>query len=82
MASADAIAGATICSKKQTALNNSYSFINHIVLGRSYPFQIGVTTDNNEICSTADADMGNACEAGLTPGGILGFALGYSQGSC
>ena len=47
-------------------------------LGRSYPFNIGVTFDDSEICAGTVA--ANTCEddiqAANVPGGIIGFALG------
>ena len=46
-------------------------------IGRSYPFNIGITFDDSEICTAYAA---NTCEddiqAANLPGGILGFALG------
>ena len=53
-----------------------------MISARSIPFQIGVVTDNMEACTTSAASMGTICEASLTPGGILGFALGYEQKAC
>ena len=47
-------------------------------LGRSYPFNIGVTFDDSEICAGTVTAI--VCEddiqAADLPGGILGFALG------
>ena len=52
---------------------------------RSYPFRVGVTTDDFEVCSAATSTAAN-CELDVTiastPGGILGFAIGYVQKSC
>ena len=53
-----------------------------VFTGRSYPFQISVKTDDNEACIAMTADMANMCEGGLVPGGIIGFAIGYTQNSC
>ena len=54
------------------------------VCSRSYPFRVGVNTDNAEVCSANTA--ANTCESNLTiasrPGGILGFAIGFVQNSC
>ena len=54
-----------------------------IISGRAYPFRLGVTTDNFEVCTAAAA---NTCEEDLSaadmPGGILGFALGFEQKAC
>jgi len=52
------------------------------VCSRSYPFVLGFVTNDNEGALSAAADMGDMTEAGLTPGGILGFALGFAQASC
>ena len=52
------------------------------VLGRSYPFHIGVVTDDNEVCTNTADDMADDCEAHELPGGILGFALGFAQKTC
>jgi len=53
------------------------------VCSRSYPFRLGVVTDNMEACLAA---MANMCEVNIAAadmaGGILGFALGFSQMSC
>ena len=50
--------------------------------GRSYPFHIGVVTDDNEVCTNSADDMADDCEAHELPGGILGFALGFVQTTC
>ena len=54
------------------------------VCSRSYPFRLGVVTDNAEVCSANGAAI--TCETNLAiasrPGGILGFAIGFTQGSC
>lgn len=60
----------------ESLLNNNY------FTGRSYPFKIGVVTDDNEACIVNTADMAHMCEASELPGGIMGFALGFSQKSC
>ena len=53
------------------------------VCSRSYPFRLGVFTDNMEVCT---GDAANTCEVNIDaasmPGGIVGFALGYDQKSC
>ena len=53
------------------------------VCSRSYPFRLGVVTDNMEVCTGATTIL---CEANIAAasmaGGILGFALGYQQMSC
>ena len=53
------------------------------VCSRSYPFRLGVVTDNMEVCTGATAIL---CEANIAAasmaGGILGFALGFEQKSC
>ena len=53
------------------------------VCSRSYPFRLGVVTDNMEVCTDATAVL---CEVNIDaasmPGGIVGFALGYDQKSC
>merc|ERR1712141_467738 len=53
------------------------------VCSRSYPFRLGVVTDNMEVCTGATAII---CEANIAAasmaGGILGFALGFQQMSC
>ena len=53
------------------------------VCSRSYPFRLGVVTDNMEACSGTTAIL---CEANTVAanmaGGILGFALGFQQMSC
>ena len=53
------------------------------VCSRSYPFRLGVVTDNMEVCT---GDAANTCEANIAAadmaGGILGFALGFQQMSC
>jgi len=53
------------------------------VCSRSYPFRLGVVTDDKEICTGAAA---NTCEANIAAasmaGGILGFGLGFEQMSC
>ena len=59
-----------------------YSWVYFCILGRSYPFVLGFTTNDNEGALSSAADMGDMTEAGLTPGGIIGFALGYTQASC
>ena len=48
----------------------------------SIPFHLGVVTDNQEACTTSADAMATLCETSETPGGILGFALGYTQKSC
>jgi len=54
------------------------------VCSRSYPFNIGVTFDDSEICAGTVTAI--VCEddiqAADLPGGILGFALGFTQMSC
>jgi len=52
------------------------------VCSRSYPFTLGVRTDDHEVCTNPAADMADDCEATGLPGGILGFALGYTQLAC
>ena len=53
------------------------------VCSRSYPFRLGVVTDNMEVCTGTTTIV---CEANIAAasmaGGILGFALGYQQMSC
>ena len=39
-------------------------------------------SDNYELCTAIGADMANVCEQGKVAGGIVGFALGYTQGAC
>ena len=56
------------------------------ILARSYPFRLGVKTDDNEDCLTTSIDP-TTCEADLSaatqpPGGITGFALNFYQGAC
>lgn len=56
------------------------------VCTRSYPFRLGVKTDDNEACVTTSIDP-TLCEADLSaatqpPGGITGFALNFYQGAC
>jgi len=56
------------------------------VCTRSYPFRLGVKTDDNEACVTTSIDP-TTCEADLSaatqpPGGITGFALNFYQGAC
>ena len=53
-----------------------------LFLGKAYPFTLGVTTNEDEVCSDAEENMAILCEASVTPGGIIGFALGFSQMSC
>merc|ERR1712029_1140889 len=48
------------------------------VCSRSYPFRLGVVTDDKEICTGAEANTAAASMAG----GILGFGLGFEQMSC
>ena len=73
-------AAATVCSKSPFYLifHDSRFFFNFS--GRTYPFRLGVTTDDMEICNAAP-DSTN-CELDTVPGGILGFALGFAQMSC
>jgi len=53
------------------------------VCSRTYPFRLGVNFDDFEDCKAAGANM---CEwdtmAANMPGGIIGFALGFTQGAC
>ena len=53
------------------------------VCSRSYPFRLGVVTDDKEICT---AEGANTCEPNIQvadmAGGILGFGLGFQQMSC
>ena len=53
-----------------------------LFLGKAYPFTLGVTFNEDEVCSDAEEDMANVCEASETPGGIIGFALAFTQMSC
>jgi len=48
---------------------------------RSYPYRLGVTLDNQEMCTIAGA-MADTCEFAIVPGGILGFALTFTQSTC
>ena len=76
------IAAASVCSKYlcfYTYLSHNLQSYFHI-LGRVYPFRVGVVFDDSEICTTANT--ANACEFDNLPGGIIGFAIGFEQMSC
>ena len=62
--------------------NITLRFHNISITGRSYPFNIGFKSDGFEAISAAIADMADDDEVNGRPGGILGFALGFSQGTC
>ena len=74
----------SVCCKLYTLIVNS----NHISLypklrtARSYPFRIGVVTNDSETCITNADNMATMCEAFELPSGLVGFALGFEQKSC
>ena len=74
------IAAASVCSNYYAIISNYHLIYKIIFLGRVYPFRVGVVFDDSEICT--DADAANLCETDNVPGGIVGFAIGYTQMSC
>merc|ERR1712038_1541992 len=48
----------------------------------SVPFNVGVNFDDIEITTTITINMPNNNEINGFPGGIVGFRLVYTQGSC
>ena len=55
--------------------------ISSTLLGRIYPFTLGVYFNDNEEC-TAATGAAATCETDTLPGGITGFALNFVQQSC
>ena len=77
----DRFCGRHLSTNKPAAITGSDT--ETTVCSRSYPFRLGVFTDNMEVCT---GDAANTCEVNIDaasmPGGIVGFALGYDQKSC
>lgn len=74
----DATAFERFCGRYLNVITNTEGSVS--VCSRIYPFRIGVNFDNTELCTALD--MTQLCEADTAPGGIIGFALNYVQGSC
>lgn len=81
--SATAQVGALVCGRYMDTANTLTAVAT--VCTRNYPFVLGVIMDEDENYSVGTvwaADEASAAEAALSPGGIVGFDLYYSQGSC